>query len=229
METSTAVKRIVCLANSRKQKERCIAGKELLADGSPGGWVRPVSDREDEAVNESERQYEDGDEPRVLDVVDVPLLKARPKGYQQENWLLDPSQRWKRIHQIGPDALQDFAEPAEPLWVNGYHTNHGRNDRVPLDPAKSLDSSLRLIRVSALELDVFAPRVDIGDFKRRIKGRFQYVGEEYRLWVTDPVYEEIYLNRPNNSYALGNCFLTVSLGEPYQGYAYKLIAAIIEL
>ena len=37
METSTAVKRIVCLANSRKQKERCIAGKELLSDGRPGG------------------------------------------------------------------------------------------------------------------------------------------------------------------------------------------------
>ena len=103
-----AAKRIVCLANSRKEGDRCIAGKELLADVSPGGWVRPVSDREDEAVNESERQYEDGDEPRVLDVVDVPLLKARPKGYQQENWLLDPSQRWKRIHKIWAGCTTGF-------------------------------------------------------------------------------------------------------------------------
>ena len=77
MATTATIKRIVCLANSRKEGDRCIAGKELLADGSPGGWVRPVSDRGDEAVNESERQYEDGDEPRVLDVVDVPLLELR--------------------------------------------------------------------------------------------------------------------------------------------------------
>ena len=92
-----AAKRIVCLANSRKEGDRCIAGKELLADGSPGGWVRPVSDREDEAVNASERQYEDGSEPHLLDAIDVPVRQARPKGHQQENWLLDPDRRWRRI------------------------------------------------------------------------------------------------------------------------------------
>ena len=222
------VKRIVCLANSRKEGDRCIAGIELMEDESPGAWVRPVSDREDEAVNESERQYENGGEPGVLDVVDVPLLRARPRGYQQENWPLDPDSSWKRIRHVRPDSLEKLAEPAGPLWVIGYHTFHGRNDRVPLDRAKYLKSSLRLVRVSALELDVFAPRADVGDFKRRIKGRFRFAGEEYRLWVTDPVYEHTYLNRPNNCYALGACFLTVSLGEPYQGFAYKLIAAIVQ-
>lgn len=237
MASTATVKRIVCLANSRKEGDRCIAGKELLADGSPGGWVRPVSDREDEAVNESERQYEEGAkppvlddrEPRVLDVIDLPLLKARPKGFQLENWLLDPDRRWRRVKRVGPAALECFAEPAGPLWVNGYHTQHGRNDRLPLARAENLYSSLRLVRVEALELDVFAPRAETGDFRRRIKGRFRHAGEEYRIWVTDPVYEEELLNRPNDRYAFGSCFLTVSLGEPYQGYVYKLIAAIMEL
>ena len=36
MPTKT-VKRIVCLANSRKLSGRCIAGKELLQDGRAGG------------------------------------------------------------------------------------------------------------------------------------------------------------------------------------------------
>ncbi|MCY4437564.1 MAG: hypothetical protein OXE05_09565 [Chloroflexi bacterium] len=229
METSTTVKRIVCLANSRKEGDRCIAGKELLADGSPGPWVRPVSDREDEAVDERERQYAGGSEPRVLDVIDVPVREPRPKGYQQENWLLDPNRRWRKAERIGPDALKGLAEPAGPLWINGYHTHHGRNDRLPLERAVSVKSSLQLIKVGKLVLDVFAPRIEQGDFKRRIKGQFRYAGEEYRLWVTDPVYEQIYLNRPNARYQIGQCFLTVSLGEPYQGYAYKLIAAIIEL
>ena len=223
------VKRIVCLANSRKEGDRCIAGKELRRSDGPGGWVRPVSDREDEAVNEQERQYEDGSEPRILDVIDLPVREARPKGYQQENWLLDPNNCWRKVHHIAPHALAQLEDPVGPLWINGYRTNHGRNDRLPLERAGSIDNSLRLIRIGKLKLDVFAPRLEQGDFKRRIKGQFRYASEGYRLWVTDPVYEERYLNLPNGSYLLGECFLTVSLGEPYQGFAYKLIAAIVEL
>ena len=228
MQSSATVKRIVCLANSRKEGDRCIAGRELLEDERPAGWVRPVSDREDEAINEAERQYADGSEPRVLDVVDVPVREARPKGYQQENWLLDPRRRWRKVRRIAPNQLRRFAEQAGPLWVNGYHTHQGHNDRVPLGRATALQRSLRLIEVSDLALDVFAPRVESGDFRRRIKGQFTHGDESYRLWVTDPACEELYLNRPNDCYALGACFLTVSLGEPYQGHAYKLIAAIIK-
>jgi len=228
MASIATVKRIVCLANSRKEGDRCIAGKELLGSGEPGAWVRPVSDREDEAVNANERQYADGSEPDILDVVDVPVCEARPKGYQQENWLLDPGHRWKRIRRVAPQALERLVDSAGPLWIDGYDTHHGRNDRLPLERAGSLNNSLRLIRVGKLVLDVFAPRIEQGDFKRRIKGGFRHAGEDYRLWVTDPVCEQTYLNRPNDRYQLGECYLTVSLGEPYQGYAYKLIAAIIQ-
>ena len=224
-----SIKRIVCLANSRKEGDRCIAGKELLADGRVGGWVRPVSDRDDVAINEDERQYEDGAEPRVLDVIDVSLREPRPRGYQRENWLLDPNYKWIRASRVAPQALDELADPAEPLWINGHHTYHGRNDRLPVEVASTLKTSLRLIRIGKLGLDVFAPRIEQGDFKRRIRGQFRHAGVDYRLWVTDPACEHTYLNRPNGTYQLGECFLTVSLGEPYQGYAYKLIAAIIEL
>ena len=82
--TDGTVKRLVCLANSRKEGDRCIAGKEVLADGRFGGWICPVSNREDEAVSAGERQYQDGSEPRLLDVIDLPVLTARQKGYQAE-------------------------------------------------------------------------------------------------------------------------------------------------
>ena len=80
------VKRIVCLANSRKLHGRCLAGREWI-DGHPGRWIRPVSAREHQEVSEYERQYEDGSDPRVLDIMDVPLLEPSPgpARYQSEN------------------------------------------------------------------------------------------------------------------------------------------------
>ena len=46
--------------------------------------------------------------------------------------------------------------------------------------------------------------------------------------MTDPVCERHYLAKLNGMYRLGRCFLTISLGEPFQEHCYKLIAAVIE-
>ena len=83
------VKRILCLANSKKLSGRCVAGREVL-DAGPGSWIRPVSVRLSEEVSEDERQYQDGSDPRVLDIIDVPLIRHQPHACQTENWLLDP-------------------------------------------------------------------------------------------------------------------------------------------
>jgi hypothetical protein len=77
------MKRMVCLANSRKLSGRCIAGR--VWDGKKAGdWVRPVSARSEEEVSEYEREYDYGSDPRVLDVIDVPVLEATPKHCQGE-------------------------------------------------------------------------------------------------------------------------------------------------
>ena len=61
------------------------------------------------------------------------------------------------------------------LWINGYRSANGLNDRVPLPQANELDSSLRLIGIDRLELAVAQPGKDFGDFRRRVQGRFSYV------------------------------------------------------
>jgi hypothetical protein len=221
------VKHIVCLANSRKLSGRCIAGKEV-ANGQPGRWVRPVGNREHEEVSEYERQYEDGSDPRVLDIIAIPLLDPRPKLYQQENWLLDPDYYWRRIGRITWNELHRFADPEGPLWLDGSSTTKGCNDRVPLGRAATLQSSLRFLRVQRLALSVFKPGEAFGNSKRRVQGHFRHSGRDYRLWVTDPGYERTYLAKPDGEYDIGGAFLTVSLGEPYNGDCYKLIAAIIQ-
>ena len=217
------VKRILCLANSRKGGERCVAGREISAGGHPGPWVRPVSNRPNDAVSEFERQYKDGSEPRVLDVVDVPVIKASPQEYQRENWLLDPERRWELIRRLAPSDLAHFTTREAQLWVSGYSSAEEENDRIPSSIAIKLPSSLRLIRVDQMELSVRTH-----DSGRRVRARFRYAQTGYSLRVTDPVCEQRYKDLDDGDYPIGESYLTISLGEPFEGYSYKLIAAVIE-
>lgn len=221
------VKRIVCLANARRHSGRCIAGREW--DGNrPGNWIRPVSDREGEEVSEDECRYENGRDPQVLDIIDVPLLSPKPNNHQQENWLLD-SDRWAKVGVLSQDRLQQLVDPVTSLWIDGNRTYRGLNDQVPLARAKSLDSSLRLIHVDRVQLSVFRPGEAFGNPKRRVQGRFLYARQEYALWITDPVYERKYLSEPDGEYEIGESFLTISLGEPFNEACYKLIATVIQV
>ena len=220
-------KRIVCLANSRKLYGRCVAGRELVA-GRPGTWVRPVSAREHQEVCEQERQFKDGSDPKLLDVVDVPLQKHIPKDYQQENWLLDPKRRWTKVAKCSWDDLAQFSETGRTLWRNGQSTYNGTNDQVPLKQSVQETSSLKLIHVDEVRLRVFVPGQIFGNPKRRVQAKFHFGGSDYALWVTDPNIEQHFLAHQNGYYDLAECYLTISLGEPFDKHCYKLVAAVME-
>ena len=164
---------------------------------------------------------------RVLDVIDVPVLEPRRAGFQSENWLLDPEYYWEKVGRLSWFDLPALADPVSPLWLDGHGTYHGLNDKIPLELADSVEDSLRLIQVSELQLSVFRPGRAFGNAKRRVQGRFRHAGSWYFLWITDPVYERRYLAKLDGKYSIDECFLTVSLGEPFAGAIYKLIASII--
>ncbi len=221
------VRRILCLANSRKLSGRCVAGREIV-NTQPGAWIRPVSNREHQEVSWEERHYEDGSDPRVLDVIAVPLVEARPHLFQQENWLLDTNFYWRKIDRLDWTRLQAFVEPEGPLWVNAQSSFSGTNNRVSLAQAEHLPNSLRLIRVAGARLEVLRPGAQFGNQKKRVEAEFVHEGIQYRLRVTDAVYERRYRAMDEGHYDIGECCLCISLGEPFEGYAYKLIAALIE-
>lgn len=221
------VKEIVLLANSRKLSGRCLAGRES-ANGGSSSWIRPISDRQAEEVSERERQYENGSDPKLLDVIYVPLLAPAPGCHQPENWRLDPGFYWKKVGELSREDLFAFVSEEEPLWFNGVSTFHGENDEMSHSLADRLTDSLRLIFLqNGLSLFVFAPKQAFGNSKRRVLAAFNYAGTHYRLWVTDPEIEREFLNKPNGEYVLGASFLTISVGEPFNGNCYKLVAAII--
>jgi hypothetical protein len=180
-------------------------------------------------VSEEERRYQDGTEPALLDIIDVTVLEPSPNDFQSENWVLDPKYNWARAGRLPTADLPRFADNPPALWLNGNSTGAGLNDRVPHFEAKQLTTSLYLLRLGDLTLRVFAPGASFGNPKRRVQAVFTHRGVDYWLWVTDPLVERTYLAREDGEYEIGECYATVSLGEPHAEHCYKLVAAIIFL
>jgi hypothetical protein len=115
------VKRIVCLANSRKHSGRCIAGKEVLERGY-GPWIRPISARPSAEVSEEERRYETGRDPRVLDIIDIPMIAAAPVLHQTENHVIDAEHYWTKTNELPWADLKRLVDNPAMLWSNGDST-----------------------------------------------------------------------------------------------------------
>ncbi|HYV90240.1 MAG TPA: hypothetical protein VE978_00585 [Chitinophagales bacterium] len=80
----------ICLANSKKYGERCIAGIlvskdetgkwKIIRNGDSPKWIRPVSNSEHGEVKEQEVKN-----ISLLDVVEANIAYDCPNGYQSEN------------------------------------------------------------------------------------------------------------------------------------------------
>lgn len=218
-------KTIVCLANSRKTGGRCVAGKEQ--DG--GDWIRPVSSRPTAEVNIEERQYENGKEPQILDVIEVCMVGAAPHGHQQENHIIDVGYYWTRRGSAQWNELADLADDPQTLWENGHSTYAGNNDRVPVAQAVQYQNSLFLIQPQQVTISVETPGAAFGNHKKAVRAGFRYNGVWYDMKVTDYDVERLYLQKDVGVYPLEQpCYFCVSLAEAHtDGYCYKLIATII--
>ena len=217
--------KFICLANSRKLSGRCVAGKLL-----DGNWIRPVSARNEGELSEEERRYEDGSDPQLLDLITLQIIGPRPKDYQTENILIDDGFYWVRNQRVAWEALPPYVDKvAGPLWANNSHTYHGFNDKVTLEHATGFNYSLRFIHVQQLSLRVFATGAAFGNHKRSVQATFSWMGENYKLKVTDPAIEAFYFARDEEHHQLPESFLTISLSEPspHDNCCYKLVAAVI--
>jgi hypothetical protein len=101
-------KTIICLANSRKITGRCVAGKEVTGS-KIGAWIRPVSVRPTGELSEEDRRFQDGKDPRLLDVIRIPMTEPQPDGFQTENHLIDDRYYWTKEREASWDGLEDRA------------------------------------------------------------------------------------------------------------------------
>jgi putative nucleic acid modification protein with dual OB domain len=221
------VTKLVCLAISYKPPNgRCIAGRQVLRDGEYGGWIRPVSARPTAEVIFSEYKYQNDTTPKLLDIIDVPMLKAAPHNHQTENHVIDAKKSWVKTGQLSWGELEKLRERPASLWTNSDHTNPGHYDCMSKTEAATLESSLLLIKKSN-----FVVEVGSNPWTGRpvYRGKFDYEHTHYNLSLTDPVAREVFAPKGEGDYALKDVYLCVSLTEPYEkdGRCHKLVAAII--
>ncbi len=215
--------KLICLANSRKYAGRCIAGKMLDKAGF-GEWIRPLGQGEAGAVLESDMGLSPGAEPRLLDILDIPLTRHCPQGYQRENHQLARGKPWKKTGSLDPDQLRALCDPVPVLWENGWHSFHGRNDRIPADRFSLIHGSLCLVPVEDFAVQVASGARGLA----KLRAAFRYQDTAYCLGLTDPVIEAHYLEKGPGEYQLkGAVYCCLSLSEPFEGYCYKLVAGVI--
>src|ERR1017187_374443 len=91
------IKRILVLANSTKHHPRsCVAGREVIDEGGGktrwGGWIRPVSNHDEGALDFVERRLADTKDPKPLDIIQLSLSAPENNPLQPENWLIELGQ-----------------------------------------------------------------------------------------------------------------------------------------
>jgi hypothetical protein len=200
----------------------------VVEKGKCGGWIRPVSARANAEVALPECSYQNKTIPKLLDIIDVPLLSPVPSNPQTENQILDPKTWWTKKGVLQWEKLEEFRDRPASLWINSGHTRAGVNDCISPEEASTLNNSLFLIKKKDFTVEVGSKMWD-GVKSRTYRGNFKYNGTPYSLSVTDPAVRDAFARKDEGPCQLRDVYLCISLTERYDedGRHYKLVAAVI--
>lgn len=213
---------IICLANSIKQQERCIAGINL----NTGKWIRAISNSstKDGSVPKSVRLI-NGKEPALLDILEIPLEQTGSDfGFESEN-LTIAAGRWQQVGRIQPGNAIKYCD-------NYPYILHNSDKYVNPSYLKSLSfedrRTLQLVYVKQLSVS------RLGGTRWRGTIVTETGQQLTDISITDPVFMGLVASGYTPKYP---CLVTVSLSMPYcpspswrgECPCWKLIAAVIEL
>lgn len=217
---------IIVLACSLKHQGRCVAGLATADDR----WVRPVARGPQGELYPWQCGIE-GKYPRLLDVVRFDHNGSTGEPDQPENVRLAKSP-WERVDRI---AISDAYEQICDALIPGPELLGSRLHYIDEDvAARGMHASLALVQPEGLEFH-------LEPHSKKAKGSpravFYLTGEHYDLPLTEFVIRPRLEERSYGEYtwqALGlaepvHALLVVSLGTPYGGRQYKLVAAVLPL
>jgi hypothetical protein len=212
----------ICLANSKKYGERCIAGIELergkdmefdivWKEGKPK-WIRPVSDAEHGQIPEKAVKS-----MQLFDIFEVEVVSEAPKGYQSENVVIDlKSLLYIKSVEVTGKRLDLLSEKEQKVLFDSHPRAVGKEGIL------AIKHSLQFIRVENAS-------IYLSELRETEQYRINFTFEEnnYNMPVTDVNFLLAFKENPN---LLENCdtvYVTVSLGIEHKERYYKLAAGII--
>lgn len=215
-------KRIICLSNSIKLNECCIAGIDL----DTRNWVRPVCDKlypKDGRVPIRVARLIEGRQPELLDILEIPLASSGNNfGFECENLSVLPGQ-WKFIGRANFSEVRTYLRDYPAILHNPLRCVYPSYLR---DLAFHQRRSLQLVDVNRMSF-----------FKESSGWRGSLTTSNgqvlEKLKITDPVFVS---KLDKGHRPTGPFLVTVSLSMPFlpsdqQGEApcWKLIAGVIEM
>lgn len=226
------------LANSIRQRDRCIAGKELeeREKGRCEGvrWLRLADpSTEDGAVPAIRTRMQKGDWASVLDVVELQVNDfCGDENHPEDVWLVN-SVVWKPVGKYSVKELKWFVDKPETLWsIPGS----AKSVELGYVPTMKPPASLYLIQLERESpIDYWKEKGTDGREKTQMRMRLTYRGRSHELAVTDPVftaryeiYQQAEMNRTKTLYVQGGTYVCVSLTREWKGRQYKIAATILE-
>jgi hypothetical protein len=212
---------LLCLANSRREGGRCIAGIDLKS----GKWVR-LAKSDGSPFTLDELSYGDGNSPAVLDKIKVRVLKSKASYYHPENWVVDNQFRWEKIDRISINELPRYSDESATFLFRDKSDRLNAKD-ITINP---LSQSLMLVRKESL---IFQKWWTMGRRRPQIRAKFTYGRHEYSLAVTDDKWERIFQSPAGPYWDMGDhpfkgtFYLVIGIGEDFSGYHYKPVVAVI--
>lgn len=165
---------------------------------------------------------------KVGDVLKMALGKPCPEPHQPENVHLVRFRRTWKLVQRDAFTDADVRKLIQSALVLGPELLGSRTDRVSLASLsdRPLQASLALVHVRRLTLEKTA------SFRGnpQLRAIFVLGGQKYDISVTDPAMERQFSDSNPGLYPISEArgyLLTVSLGRPFEGQCFKLVAAII--
>lgn len=218
-------KQIVCLANSKKHGERCIAGIEVTP--TPSGhhsivrhadspkWVRPVSN-----TSHGEVPAKVVRDIQLLDIIEFNAIEEVGNGYQSENVTFDENhvRVVRRLPKTREVLDQLVSKPGPTIFGN-------RGKAVSTERIHAVTHSLMLVRAENPDFHI----QETSSGKLQVRATFESGSNRYDFPITDPYFEHRFSRSADFVKEFQSFYFTLSLGVEHEGWHYKLVAAVFGL
>lgn len=242
-------KDIVCLGLRRKRsgvssklKSFELVGILLNSDNDSTfcnfKWVRPTEKRIDGGLSQNTLIMDNGEFPRTLDIISVPLQENCPKLFQTENWTIDTNSKILHKGTFSFDKLDNLLDTPPTLWTNhkcyegvAYRIDSSYKS-IPVDNERvATGRSLLVTDRSVYFIKVTRSTICVEPHKNNkiVKIIFDYNDLTYGLVVRDIEFEKLYLQKNIGRYSVTTPhYLCVTLGLPNGNYPpYMFVAGVI--